>query len=133
MAAGFAAGALAAGSLVRRVGARTLTWTGLLAAGVLVGAYAVQRSFPAGLAVLALYGGQIAVLDTALQPLLLGAVPGGSLGRVMALYNPVNQLASAVAVAAWGAWRAPSCAVSAPRWPASPSTRPAGCSSPALS
>lgn len=102
MAAGFAAGALAAGGLVRRVGARRLTWSGLLAAGVLVGAYAVQRSFPAGLAVLTLYGAQIAVLDTATTPLLLRAAPAGSLGRVMAVYSPVNQLASAVSIAIWG-------------------------------
>ncbi len=103
MGAGFIVGALAAGRMVRWIGARALTWSGLLATGVLAAAYALQRSFPAGLVMLAIYAMPIAMLNTAVAPLLLDAVPREYLGRVMAVFNPVNQFASmlSVIVAAW--------------------------------
>jgi len=103
MGAGFIVGALAAGRMVRWIGARALTWSGLLATGVLAAAYALQRSFPAGLVMLAIYAVPIAMLNTAVAPLLLDAVPREYLGRVMAVFNPVNQFASmlSVIVAAW--------------------------------
>ncbi len=94
MGAGFIVGALAAGRMVRWIGARALTWSGLLAAGVLAAGYALQRSFPAGLVMLAIYAMPIAMLNTAVAPLLLDAAPREYLGRVMAVFNPVNQLAS---------------------------------------
>jgi MFS family permease len=43
---GFIVGALASGRIVRWIGARALTWSGLLATGVLAAGYALQRSFP---------------------------------------------------------------------------------------
>src|ERR1700742_3561035 len=49
MGTGFIIGALAAGRMVRWLGARALTWSGLVAAGILAAGYALQRSFPAGL------------------------------------------------------------------------------------
>ncbi|MGB6581469.1 MAG: hypothetical protein WBF34_26500 [Streptosporangiaceae bacterium] len=49
---------------------RALTWSGLLATGVLATGYALQRSFPAGLVVLAIYAVPIAMLNTAVAPLL---------------------------------------------------------------
>ena len=94
MGVGFIIGALAAGRMVRWIGARALTWSGLLATGVLAAGYALQRSFPAGLVMLAIYAMPIAMLNTAVAPLLLGAVPREYLGRVMAVFTPVNQLAS---------------------------------------
>jgi MFS family permease len=98
MGAGFIVGALAAGRMVRWIGARALTWSGLLATGVLAAGYALQRSFPAGLVMLAIYAMPIAMLNTAVAPLLLDAVPREYLGRAMAVFNPVNQLASMVSV-----------------------------------
>jgi MFS family permease len=92
--AGFIVGALAASRMVRWIGARALTWSGLLATGVLAAGYALQRSFPAGLVMLAIYAVPIAMLNTAVAPLLMDAVPRQYLGRVMAVFNPVNQLAS---------------------------------------
>jgi MFS family permease len=100
--AGFIVGALAAGRMVRWIGARTLTWSGLLAAGVLAAGYALQRSFPAGLAMLAIYAMPIAMLNTAVAPLLLDTVPREYLGRVMAVFTPVNQLASMLSVVVSG-------------------------------
>ena len=103
MGIGFIVGALAAGRMVRWLGARTLTWSGLLAAGLLAAAYAMQRSFPVGLVMLAVYAVPIAMLNTAVAPLLLDAAPREYLGRVMAVFMPVNQLASmaSVVVSGW--------------------------------
>ena len=103
MGVGFIAGALAAGRMVRWIGARALTWSGLLAAGVLAAGYALQRSFPAGLVMLAIYAMPIAMLNTAVAPLLLDAAPREYLGRVMAVFMPVNQFASmfSVVVSGW--------------------------------
>ena len=98
MGVGFIIGALAAGRMVRWIGARALTWSGLLATGVLAAGYALQRSFPAGLIMLAIYAIPIAMLNTAVVPLLLDAAPREYLGRVMAVFMPVNQLASMVSV-----------------------------------
>jgi Na+/melibiose symporter-like transporter len=94
MGAGFIVGALAAGHMVRWIGARALTWSGLLATGVLAAGYALQRSFAAGLVMLAIYAIPIAMLNTAVAPLLLDAAPREYMGRVMAVFNPVNQFAS---------------------------------------
>jgi MFS family permease len=98
MGVGFIVGALAAGRMVRWIGARALTWSGLLATGVLAVGYALQRSFPAGLVMLAIYAVPIAMLNTAVAPLLLDAAPREYLGRVMAVFNPVNQFASMLSV-----------------------------------
>ena len=98
MGAGFIVGALAAGRMVRWIGARALTWSGLLATGVLAACYALQRSFPAGLVMRAVYAMPIAMLNTAVAPLLLNAAQREYLGRVMAVFNPLNQFASMLSV-----------------------------------
>jgi MFS family permease len=103
MGVGFIIGALAAGRMVRWIGARALTWSGLLATGVLAAGYALQRNFPAGLVMLAIYAMPIAMLNTAVAPLLLDAAPREYLGRVTAVFTPVNQLASmlSMVIAGW--------------------------------
>jgi MFS family permease len=98
MGVGFIVGALAAGRMVRWIGARALIWSGLLVTGVLAAGYALQRSFPAGLVMLAVYAMPIAMLNTAVAPLLLDAAPREYLGRVMAVFTPVNQFASMLSV-----------------------------------
>jgi len=102
MGSGFVVGALTAGLLVRRAGPRRVTFCGLFAAGILTVGYALQRDAGAGLAVLALYAAMIAVLNTAAGPLLLAAAPRDYLGRVLAVFSPVNQLVSSLSVVAWG-------------------------------
>jgi len=103
MGIGFVVGALAAGRMVRWLGARTLTWSGLLAAGLLAAAYAMQRSFASGLVMLAIYAMPIAMLNTAVAPLLLDAAPREYMGRVMAVFTPINQLAcmASAVVSGW--------------------------------
>lgn len=104
---GFVAGALAAGRLVRRAGTRTLIWAGLLAAGTLAAGYALQRSFPGGAALLASYGVMIGMLNTAVVPRLMDAAPPEYLGRVIGVFQPANQLTSALSVVLRG-WLASS-------------------------
>lgn len=107
MGAGYIAGAAAAGRLVKAAGARAVTCSGLFAAAVLTAAYALARDVPAGLGLLAGYAAAIGLLNTSAAPYLMGAVPNDRLGRVMALWGPVNQAAGAVSVLASG-WLASS-------------------------
>ncbi|MFC1431903.1 MFS transporter [Streptacidiphilus sp. N1-3] len=100
---GAIAGSLWAGRVVRRFGARTTTWAALLITGLLVVGYARQTDFWSGLAFLAAFSIPVAMLNTAMTPLLLEATPQEYLGRMVAVFNPVNQLASmlSVVVAGW--------------------------------
>jgi MFS family permease len=102
MGVGFVIGAIIAGRMVRRVGTRTLVWTGLLAAAGLTAGYAMQRDFLVSLVVLCLYAGVIGMLTTAVAPLLMGAAPREYMGRVLSVYIPLNQIAFSGSVMAWG-------------------------------
>jgi MFS family permease len=100
--AGYIAGAVAAGTLVRRAGAQAVTCAGLFAAAGLTTAYALARNVPEGLALLAAYGTAIGLLNTSAAPYLMGSVPGEYLGRAMTIFQPVNQAAGAVSVLGCG-------------------------------
>lgn len=102
MGAGFILGALAAGRLVRMAGFRRLTWAALAAAGGLLAIYGLQRDIVPALAVIGLYAAAISVLNTSAGPVLMAAAEPEVLGRVLAIFGPVNQLASATAIGAWG-------------------------------
>lgn len=101
--AGAIIGSLLAGRVVGRIGARTATWSGLLLTGLLVFAYSRQNIFAVGVLVLLLVAIPVATLNTAMTPLLLEATPPEYLGRVVAVFNPVNELASMLSavVAGW--------------------------------
>ncbi|WP_045301026.1 MFS transporter [Saccharothrix sp. ST-888] len=96
-------GALVAGRAVGLVGARTATWLGLIIAGVLVCAYSRQSEFVVAIVLLMLVAIPVATLNTAMTPLLLESTPSEYLGRVVAVFNPVNELAAmlSAAVAGW--------------------------------
>jgi MFS family permease len=98
MGAGYIAGAAAAGRLVRAAGPRAVVVAGLSAAAALTAGYAIDRDVPAGLALLAAYAAAIGLLNTAAAPILMGSVPNGCLGRVLAVFGPCNQAAGAVSV-----------------------------------
>lgn len=95
-------GSLLAGRLVKRIGARAATWGALLAAGLLVLAYARQTEFLAGVALQTAVALPVSMLNTAMTPLLLEATPQEYLGRMVAVFNPVNELASMLSVVAAG-------------------------------
>jgi MFS family permease len=96
-------GALIAGRVVGKVGARTATWAGLLVTGAFVIVYSRQSVLAAGIVVLVLVAIPVAMMNTAMTPLLLRAAPPQYIGRVVAVFNPINQLASmlSVVVAGW--------------------------------
>jgi len=105
MGAGYLGGAVAAGRLVRKAGPRVVICGGLLAAGVLVAGYAVQRDLAAGLAVLACYAAMLGLLNTAVAPMLMSSVPTEYLGRAMAVFRPAGQAAAAISALGSG-WAA---------------------------
>lgn len=107
MGAGYVAGAAAAGCLVRAAGPRAVTCGGLFAAAALTAGYALARDPATGLPLLAAYAAAIGVLNTSVAPYLLGSVADAYLGRVLALWMPVNQAAGAVSMLAAG-WLASS-------------------------
>jgi MFS family permease len=96
-------GGLASGRVVRWIGARTLLWLGAVVAGLLVLVYARQTAFAAALVLVVLLALTVTLLNTAFTPLLLKAAPPEYLGRVVAVFMPVNTLASmlSMAVAGW--------------------------------
>jgi MFS family permease len=96
-------GALAAGRVVRWVGARAAVWAGLFAGGALIVAYSRQTVFLAGLILLFAISIPVTLLNTAMSPLMLAAAPREYMGRVMAVLGPAVQLASmlSVVLAGW--------------------------------
>ncbi|NUR29118.1 MAG: MFS transporter, partial [Catenulispora sp.] len=86
-------GALGTGLMVRRFGARTVAWTGIVTMGVLLAGYSRLGSFWAALIVLFLLAIPMTMVNTAVAPLLMGAAPREFVGRTAAVFNPVNQLA----------------------------------------
>jgi MFS family permease len=100
-------GALCAGRVVKRLGSRRTTCLGLIVAGLLIIAYSRQTVFIAGIALLFAVAVPVTMMNTAMTPLLLASAPRKYLGRVMAVFNPLVQLASMLSVAISG-WLASS-------------------------
>lgn len=96
-------GAICAGRVSRWLGLRTTVWVGLLLSGVLIIAYSRQDNLPAAAAIFFLLAIPLGVINTAMTPLLLGAVPKEYLGRMMAVMTPALRLGSmlSVVVASW--------------------------------
>jgi MFS family permease len=96
-------GALCAGRVVQRIGARRTTWIGLLVSGALLVVYARQTGFLSSVALLFVFAIPLTMLNTAMSPLLLAAAPPEYRGRVVAVFYPVTQLASMLAavLAGW--------------------------------
>jgi MFS family permease len=96
-------GAIFAGRVSRRLGLRATVYLGLLLSGVLVIAYSRQTIFAAAAALFFLLAIPLGVINTAMTPLLLGAVPKEYLGRMMAVMTPALRLGSmlSVVVASW--------------------------------
>ena len=101
--AGGIIGALCSGRVVRWFGTRNVAWAGMLVSGVLLAIYSRQTILPAGLVMMFLLALPEVVVNTAMAPLLLGAAPREYVGRVTAVFTPVNQIAGMMAtvVAGW--------------------------------
>jgi MFS family permease len=96
-------GALCAGRARRWLGLRRTVYVGLLLSGVLIIVYSRQTNLPAAAVMFFLLAIPLGVINTAMTPLLLGAVPKEYLGRMMAVMTPALRLGSmiSVVVASW--------------------------------
>ncbi|MFI1096835.1 MFS transporter [Streptomyces sp. NPDC020917] len=99
---GLVGGALIAAAVAERLGAHRVFAGGLALTGVGVIVYSRLTGIGPALVTLALCGLLLAALNTAATPVLLSSVPQSHLGRVIAVINPVQQLAALVGVAASG-------------------------------
>jgi len=100
-------GALTASQVVKAINARRTSWLGLLLGGLLVVVFSRQTAFWAGMLSFFVVAIPVTMLNTALVPLLLESTPKEFLGRVIAVFNPVNQAASMISVVLAG-WLASS-------------------------
>lgn len=100
---GVIVGALSAGWLVGRLGARAVTVWSLLATGLLIIGYARQSDFAVALVLLAALLIPVGMINTAVSPMMLAAAPEEYLGRVVGVISSLSQLASmlSVVVAGW--------------------------------
>jgi MFS family permease len=99
---GTVVGALFGGRVMRRLGMRATISAGALLGGVFIIAYSRQSVFVVGLVMFFLLAVPFGVMNTAMTPLILGAVPKEYIGRMMAVFNPVQQLGSMLSVVAAG-------------------------------
>lgn len=93
---GLLGGALLATPLGRRFGHQRTFSAGLLASGVLLVWYSRMTVFWPALALVAVLGLAVSVLNAAVAPLLISAVPQQYLGRVFSVINPVQQVAGVI-------------------------------------
>ncbi|NVK77305.1 MFS transporter [Streptomyces morookaense] len=100
--AGTIGGALLSGRLGDRAGHTRVFRGSLLLFGFLLIAYSRTTDIPAALVVSVLFGLALGALNTACSPLILQETPRDHLGRVMAVFDPISQLASLVSVALSG-------------------------------
>ncbi|HEU0239365.1 MAG TPA: MFS transporter [Micromonosporaceae bacterium] len=96
-------GALTASMVVKLINARRTSWLGLLLGGLFVLLFARQTAFWAGAVTFFLLAVPVTMLNTSIAPLLLNSAPREYLGRVIAVFNPINQAASmiSIVVAGW--------------------------------
>lgn len=99
---GSVAGSLLSGWAARRLGTRRLVWSSVLLAGALIVIFARQTNLAAALVVMFVAGIPVAALNVGLNPLLLAVTPKEYLGRVIAVFTPVNTAAAALSLVVAG-------------------------------
>jgi MFS family permease len=103
--AGYILGAVSAGRIARWISAKQIVSWGLILTAVLFALYARQTSFAAALACTVALGIPVALLNVGVSPLLMAAIPKEYVGRVMAVINPGQEVASIMSTVI-GAWLA---------------------------
>jgi MFS family permease len=95
-------GALASGWAGRRIGPARVFWLAMVLSGLLLLAYSRLTQFPPALAVGGLVGLMFGALNAAAPPLFLAVIPQPLMGRVMSVFNPLQQAANITSIAAAG-------------------------------
>lgn len=96
--AGAVAGSLLAGAIARRIKPAQLFWLSLIADGLALIGFSRTTALLAAIAVAALLGISIGVLNAVFSPIILSTTPAHLLGRVSAVLSPLQQLASIVSL-----------------------------------
>jgi len=91
---GSVVGALAATAISGRIRATLLFWTMLTLTGVAIMAYSRADTLAIGFVILLLAGVPISIVNSVAGPILMRATPQHLLGRVMAVFNPIQQVAA---------------------------------------
>ncbi|WP_063774812.1 MFS transporter [Kitasatospora azatica] len=99
---GMLGGAVLVTPLATRYGHRVTFALGLAVMGLLLLGYARMTSFWPAVALIAALGVALIAVNAAVAPLVMGAVPKEFLGRVFSAFNPVQQVASLIGMAAAG-------------------------------
>ncbi|MDH6134006.1 MFS family permease [Kitasatospora sp. MAA4] len=99
---GLLSGSVLAAPMGRRFGYHRTFPLGLLAAGALLVGYSRTTQLWSALALTTALGAALAILNAAVAPLLVEAVPAEYLGRVFSAVGPVAQLANMVGMSAAG-------------------------------
>ncbi len=88
--AGAIIGALLSARVVARIGTVNVVWVTVGSAGVVFLVYARQTSIWAAIPVIFLSALPIAVVNAALEPLVIQVTPRAMLGRVVSVFMPIN-------------------------------------------
>jgi MFS family permease len=99
---GAVAGALLGGWAGSRVGPARVFWIGTLTGGLLLLVYSRLTRVGPALAVVAAVGCMFGALNAAAPPILLAIIPQNLMGRVMSVFNPLQQVANIGGLAAAG-------------------------------
>jgi MFS family permease len=99
---GMLAGAAVVTPLAGRFGHRATFPAGLLVLAVVLLGYARQTSFWAAAVLIALAGVPAVAVNAGIAPLVMGTVEKEYLGRVFSVFNPVQQVAGVLGMAAAG-------------------------------
>jgi MFS family permease len=100
--AGAVVGALLAGWIARRIGAARVLWVCMVLGGLLLLAYSRITWFPVAVATVGCVGAMFGAINAAAPPLLLAKIPHHLMGWVMSVFNPLQQTANIVSMAAAG-------------------------------
>ncbi len=100
--AGAIGGALTGGAIGGRVGLGRLLWVSLAGGGIALVGLALCTAIPPALAACLLLGVAMGAVNAAAGPIMLRAVPLAVIGRVSALFSPLQQASSIVSMAVAG-------------------------------
>ena len=101
--AGAVAGAILGGWAAGRIGAARVFWLGLVVGGAGLLGFSQLTSLPVAAVVVGLVGVAFGALNAAAPPLLLASIPQRLIGRVMSVFNPIQQMANIASMATAGA------------------------------
>ena len=100
--AGAVAGSLGAGALARRVSLGRLLWLSMLVGGVALIGLSRCTALPPALAACLLLGISVGVINAIDAPIMLRTTPEHLIGRVSAVFSPLQQISSITAMALAG-------------------------------